>query len=309
MLLQADQKGYIPTAYKQSLHIIKIIVQIVVLYFTNSPAIFITIELISLLVFNVLLKSRIKKEYPWLTYAYAKDKSILAQNKDLILKIKQVFVHRISSFILKSTDNVVIYTFASLQSVTYVNNYYIIIGSGTTLLTNFLSGTTAAVGNLVAEKDKLRIKKVFWELMSLNHFMGGLLVLSLYFGINPVISLWLGEKYVMSNEIVMLLLANLYIMKMRVPMDEFINAYGLFNDIWAPITEAILNLTISIVLAYFWGVSGVLLGTFISVTLLALIWKPYFLYKNGFKEKISIYWKGFFALLFLFLLLLSFVSS
>lgn len=304
MLLQADQKGYIPTAYKQTLHISKILIQIGLLQFSNSFTLFISIELISIIIFNILLHKRIKKEYPWLKLSYSSqsNKSILDKNKDLILKIKQVFVHRITRFILKSTDNIVIFSFTSLQTVAFIGNYHILIGSSTTLLTNFLSGTTAAVGSLVAENDKTKIKKVFWELMSLNHYVGGLLVLSLYYGMDPVILLWLGEQYVMESHIVLLLLANVFIMKMRVPMDEFINAYGMFHDIWAPITEGILNLAISIILATYFGVAGVLIGTLVSVSIIALGWKPYFLYTKGFKQSVFDYWRGFFILVFSFLL-------
>lgn len=304
MLLQADQKGYIMTSYRQSLHILKVIIQISVLQITSDFAIFITIELISVLILNILIRKRIKKEYPWLKLSFTgkNNKSLLEKNKDLILKIKQVFVHRISRFILTSTDNIVIFSFTSLQLVTFIGNYNIIIGSSNSILTIFMSGTRAAVGSLVAENDKVKIKKVFWELMSLNHYIGGLLVMSLYYGVNPVISLWLGERYVMEPYIVFLLLANVFISKMRVPMDDFINAHGLFHDTWAPITEGILNLVLSIVLAIHFGVAGVLIGTLVSVSLIALGWKPYFLYTKGFKEPVFDYWKGFVILILSFVL-------
>lgn len=298
MLIQADQKGYIPTSYRQTLHISKIIIQILTLYITNNFFIYITIELISAIIYSVIMRQRVNKEYPWLSFKHAKDNSLLKKNKDLIVKIKQVFVHRIGKFILTSTDNVVIYSFVNLQSVTFVGNYYIIIGSATTLLTNFLSGTTAAVGSLVAENDKKKINKVFWELMSLNHFVGGILVLSLFYGVNPVIGIWLGEKYIMEPHIVYLLLANVFIMKARIPMDEFINAYGLFHDTWAPITESLLNLSVSIILAMYFGIAGVLIGTLVSVGLIALGWKPYFLYTQGFKTSVIKYWVGFITLMF-----------
>ncbi|MEP5341484.1 MAG: hypothetical protein ABJL44_07125 [Algibacter sp.] len=300
MVLQADQKGYIPTSYQQSLHVIKILVQIGLLHITNNFTLFISIELLSVIILNILLHRRIKKEYPWLNFSSKGNKSLLKENKELILKIKQVFVHRISGFILKSTDNIVIFSFVSLKSVTYVNNYYIIIGSSTTLLTNFFAGTKAAVGSVISENDSNKIKKIFWELTSLNHYVGGVLVMSLYYGVNPVISLWLGEQYIMEDTIVTLLLANVMISKMRVSIEQYIHAYGLFHDIWAPITEGLLNLIISIILASYFGITGVLLGTFISVSLIVLIWKPYFLYKNGFKKPLLSYWIGFFRLIISF---------
>lgn len=302
LLLQADQKGYISTAYLQTTHIIKIVTQITILYLSSSYILFITIELVSIVIINILFRSRIKKEYPWLNLSSTKNKALIDNNKDIILKIKQIFIHRISNFILKGTDNILIFYFVNLQSVAFIGNYYLIVGSSITLFTNLLSGTGASVGNLVAEDNKINIKRVFWELMSLNHFIGGVLFMSLYYGVDPVIALWLGDKYVMSPNVIFLLLANLYIMRMRVPVDEFINAYGLFHDTWAPITEGLLNLIFSMVLAHYYGIEGVLLGTLISVSSIVLIWKPYFLYKNGFKISVLNYWKGFVVLLLSFLL-------
>lgn len=300
ILLQADQKGYIPTAYLQVSHITKVCLQIAVLYFTNSFILFITIELITLSAFNILIHKKVKKEYPWLKFSNKGSKSLLNKNKEIVAKIKQVFIHKISGFILTSTDNIIIFSFVNLQSVAYINNYYIITGSAAALLSNFVSGTGAAVGSLVAENDQTKIKKVFWELMCLQHYIGGLVVLALYYGINPVIGLWLGEHYIMESHIVILILANVYIFKMRAPIVNFINAYGIFQDVWAPLTEGILNLLVSIVLAYYFGIPGVLFGTFFSVSLIGLGWKPYFLYKYGFKRSVLPYWIGFFKILMSF---------
>ncbi|GAA4282077.1 hypothetical protein [Gaetbulibacter aestuarii] len=302
IVLQTDQKGYIPTAYLQISHITKISMQIAVVFLTNSFILFITIELITLTTYNILIHKKIKKEYPWIKFFNRGSKSLLAENKDILIKIKQMFVHRISGFILKSTDNIVIFSFVNLQSVTFINNYYIITSSASALLSNFVTGTGAAVGSLVAENDRIKIQKVFWELMSLQHYIGGLLFLSLYYGINPVIALWLGEKYIMAPHIVILILINVYIEKMRAPIINFINAYGIFHDVWAPLTEGVLNLLVSIVLAYYFGISGVLIGTLISVSLITLVWKPFFLYKNGFNKPVFLYWIGFFKLLLSFII-------
>ncbi|MFD0836286.1 hypothetical protein ACFQ0I_10950 [Mariniflexile aquimaris] len=301
IILQTDQKGYIPTAYLQISHITKICLQIAVLYFSNSFILFTTIELITLTIYNILIHKKIKKEYPWIKFFNKGNKTLLTENKGIIAKVKQMFVHRISGFILKSTDNIVIFSFVNLQSVAYINNYYIITGSAAALLSNFVTGTGAAVGSLVAEDDRIKIQKVFWELMSLQHYIGGLLFIGLYYGINPVIGLWLGEQYIMEPHIVTLILVNVYIDKMCAPITNFINAYGIFHDVWAPITEGVLNLLISIVLAYYFGISGVLIGTFISVSLITLGWKPFFLYKNGFKKPVFLYWIGFFKLLLSFI--------
>ena len=40
--------------------------------------------------------------------------------------------------------------------------------------------------------------------------------------------------------------------------DSFIVAYGLFQDVYAPVVEAILNLGLSVVLGYYYGLAGII---------------------------------------------------
>ena len=65
--------------------------------------------------------------------------------------------------------------------------------------------------------------------------------------------------------------------------DSFIVAYGLFQDVYAPVVEAILNLGLSVVLGYYYGLAGIIGGVIISLLFITYGWKPYFLYSRGFK--------------------------
>lgn len=58
--------------------------------------------------------------------------------------------------------------------------------------------------------------------------------------------------------------------------DSFIVAYGLFQDVYAPVVEAILNLGLSVVLGYYYGLAGIIGGVIISLLFIAYGWKPYF---------------------------------
>src|SRR5690606_35490106 len=58
--------------------------------------------------------------------------------------------------------------------------------------------------------------------------------------------------------------------------------------------------------------TGVLIGTTISLILIVMIWKPYFIYKKGFKRGISEYVTGFLKLLLsaiLTLILVNYLSG
>lgn len=56
--------------------------------------------------------------------------------------------------------------------------------------------------------------------------------------------------------------------------------------------RVIINVTITIVCGFQWGISGILLGKIVSLFTIVVLWKPYYLFTSGFKEPALIYWKG-----------------
>ena len=89
--------------------------------------------------------------------------------------------------------------------------------------------------------------------------------------------------------IVFIILINLFIKIARNPVEAFKDGYGLFWDIYAPLAEAIINLIVSLILVKYIGVTGIVLGTFMSNFIIVIIWKPYMLFKYGFKLKMKNY--------------------
>jgi hypothetical protein len=115
--------------------------------------------------------------------------------------------------------------------------------------------------------------------------------------INPFITLWLGEQYLLSNTVLILIVANVLISYTRGGVMQFLYGYGLFKDVWAPIAEVVLNLGTACLAGYYWGLPGVLLGGIVSQLMIVNIWKPYFLFHEGFKESVWLYWVGLFRIL------------
>jgi len=256
-----------------------------------------------------MLRSKVKQEYPWLILNNNQHKSIVKQYSEVITLIKQTFVHKIGSFVLGGTDQILIFALVDLKSVAVFGNYQLIFQKLIQLINNFFGGVDAGIGNLVAENNFKNIKKVFWEMMALRFFVGGFVCINLYFLIEPFISLWLGERYIMDQGILIIMLINLFISQIRTPVENFKNAYALFWDIWAPIVEIIINLSFSVVLGMFMGIKGIMIGTLVSLLVIVVLWKPYFLYKYGFKKNILEYWKGVLKLIIALIIALPIIEK
>lgn len=291
ILLDSDQKTYKISIWTQTGGIFKTIVQILLAYHYKNLYVWVAIEFIFSLIVCWILNYIINKEYPWLRTNKSQGRLILKKYPEILIKAKQIVIHRLKNVLLSRCDEIYIFAFESLQMVTFYGNYTMIVGKLTALFNNVLVGMNASIGNLVAEGDKQNIKKVFWEYITFRYWTTGIFIIGLSFLINPVITWWIGEQYVLANHIVFLILLNMYIMLTRPAVDIFINAYGLYGDTWAAYTEGFLNLTITLFFGYFYGLIGILLGKIISMFFMVVLWRPYNLYHNGFKQSISYYWK------------------
>lgn len=292
ILLSADQKNYLVSIYFQSAGLVKIAMQILLAYYYKNLYIWVLVEFLFGILGCVILNRKIYKEYPWLKTSKANGKLLLKQYPDIIKNTKQVFVHKIKDFLLDRSDDIMVYAFVSLKMVAYYGNYTMIVTKLSFLFKSVLDSVNAGIGNLVAEGNKKNIMKVFWELMTIRHFVAGLMCCGLYFLLEPFIILWLGEKYIMDQSILILLLIYQYIAQSRSIVDMFNHAHGLYADTWSAWVELVLNVGITISVAINYGIIGILLGKIISVSIIVVIWKPYYLFSQGLKLPIRIYWNG-----------------
>ena len=291
-LLYSDQKGYVVAIYMQSARLIKTILQIFLAYYYRNLFVWIGIEFLFSIISCIILNWKIGKEYPWLKVNKSQGKELLKHYPEIITKTKQLFIHKIKDFALKKSDELFIFFFVSLKTVAFYGNYMIII----TKLTSFFGAASgdigSSIGNLVAEGNKSKIIKVFWEFTTIQHTIAATLCFSLYTLLEPFVAHWLGEEYIMDHRILVLLIIYVYISNSRNSVDNFNYAYGLYADVWSAWAELIINISITIICGIKWGIIGILLGKIISLMAIVVLWKPYYLFTAGFKESIGNYWKN-----------------
>lgn len=307
IVLSADQKEYRITLSVQGVKIVKVILQILAIrYLSHGYVWWMVLEVIMAFIASYVLNLNIRKEYPWLKTLPRQGAELRKQYPAIITKTKQLFFHKIGSFVLTQTSPLIIYAYASLTLVAIYGNYMLIVTGMSMLVNALLNSISAGVGNLVAEGDKVKIKSVFWELTILRMWLASVICFGLYMLGHSFISLWVGSEYILPQSTYVVLILITFIGLSRTN-DVFISAYGLYQDIWAPVAEASLNLGLSILLGYYYGLTGVLFGVLISLLLIVYSWKPYFLYRKGFKDKFGEYVWHYFK--YLFLLMLSCVAS
>ena len=309
VLLSADQQDYkIQISYKLAM-LIKYVFQIAaVIYFDNGYLCWIILEFVFAIVGAVWLNILIYRSYPFLKESTGYSKGLIVKYSSIITKVKQLFFHKISTYVLSQVSPLIIYAYATLTLVSIYGNYMLIIMGLVSLLAAVSNGLNGGVGNLVAEGDSMKIMKVFRELFSVRFFMVATVTYGFWMFADCFIIMWVGSEMLLDKKCLLLLSFILFCNTFRPTVDSFLNAYGLFKDIWAPIVEAIINLGLSIVLGSFMGLTGILVGVSTSLIFMVVIWKPIFLYHNGFKKPIIQYYTLFFKHVIICLTLSFFVT-
>lgn len=308
-LLAADQKNYVITGYFQLTLNIKIVLQMLFAYLTHSFIIYILLELLTGIVNSIIIQIKVRKIYPWLDSNIKEGHNLLKKYPEIFTYVKQLFIHKIGGFAQFQLTPLLIYSYVSLPVVALYTNYTIITQRMSGLIGSVLDlGIGASVGNLISEGNQDKIYKTYQELMSFRFFLIGIVSVCLYKLINPFIEVWLGAEYILPHIAMTMVVALFILTSLRGTTGQFINGYGLFYDIWAPLVEAGIFIIVGMIGGSVWGLPGVLLGPICSLLIIVHIWKPIFLYKCGFHKPI-IHYVGMVAYYFMLISVATFLSE
>lgn len=302
-ILNVSQQAYKITIATTISKLIIIIIQIVMLKKNPDFILYVSIQLIVNFVYFISINIYINRRYSWINL---KSNDLEYElKKNLFKNIKALFMHKIGSLVINSTDNLVISKFVGLTALSNYTNYNTVIFAFQTVIKNGLDGLTASIGNLLTLDDKNKAYEIHKRIFFLNFWVVSFVVITLYNTLNQFIILWIGNKYLLDNVTFIIILINLYFVCMRGSVEQFQNGSGTFHqDRYAPIFESVINLITSIVLVKYIGITGVFIGTLISNFTVIFWTKPYVVYKYVFNKGIKEYFKMYFKYLIIGLIVL-----
>lgn len=286
IILSASQNNYVIMYRYNTITILKTFLQMACSFLPYCYIWWICLELVAGTVNSLVLHLSVKKRYPWLDVSIKLGKAKFKDYKDLWLKTKQVFAFKVSHLIFNGSINIFISIFSSLSMVAMYGNYNMLMSKITAFFDGIFTGMGASIGNLIAEGNKEKLLKVFFELMSLRYFVAGLCSITLYFAVPKLIAVWLGKEYILPQMVLILMSLHVFILQARLAVTNFKDAYGLFQDIWAPISEVLISVTLSIILGRRFGLAGILFSFTLADLLIKICWQPYYLFKKGFRVSV-----------------------
>ena len=268
VLFEADQKKFVPNMIYQVTAIVKAIVEIIIVL-SGLGLIPILISLVCCsLIANIIMLVTFKKYYKDVDFKAKKDFAMLKDVKDL-------FVNTLGILVTSNIDIIIISKIIGLSSVVIYSTYnYFVEG-----IRQFVD-KIAGVGDLLVDgKDKAL--KVFNEFNEFVFFVATIICVPMFVFINKFIMIWYKGSIKTSIIWSILFTIILFYQITKIPLKVFTYSSGKFREVKIfVIFEVIINLTLSLILVRFMGISGVLLATVISMFVADWCTKPFVIFKK-----------------------------
>lgn len=271
LLLNADQKFHL-TAGLQIILILLNVALSLILIFLHAPIQI--VKLFSSLIF--LIQPAVVFLYVVKKYPLIKPRN--DENYHLEQKWNGVAQH-VATVVMNNADVVVLTLFTNLITVSIYSVTCIVINGMKSLVSSISNSFMSFFGDLFAKKDMDNLRKHFdffeWGVHTVSTLLCSLTgILILGFISNYTRNLPDANDYI-QPAFALLMVCGLFIYCIRIPYNAIVCGAGHFKQTqFSAILEAIINITISVLLVFSLGLIGVALGT-----LLALIYRTiYFVY-------------------------------
>lgn len=287
-LIICNQKEYISTLTISVSRIAICVMQLLILVWLQSFVAYIVVEILVVLCENIVISILADHLYPYLHESASK---LLPEVSHAIKKnVCAMMFHKVANVIVSTSDNLIISKFVGLITVGMYSNYLLVVSSLNRLINRVLKAIIASVGNLMLSNNKNHVETTLNRFLFLNFWTCGFCSIALFCLLQSFISLWIGEKYLLSDFVLLSIVLDFYIRGLRLAISVFKDASGIFwYDRFSPLLGSILNIILSIPLAIRYGVSGVLAGTIISTLLIPFWYEAYALYKYYFHKSFKEY--------------------
>ncbi len=264
-ILIADQKEYVVSIGTLFVNIFNYGTVIVVLKLWQNYQLALFINILAETALNLWIIRYVDKKYPYLK-GRPKAAAGRGMTHTIIGDVKNIFIARLSSKLLVSTDNLIISGFISIGVVGRYSNYSLISQSVSNVMISLSNSIQPTVGNLFVEEDQeknyLALRDITFVFFMLGSFCAAsLMSLMTYF----VTDFWLSPAYAIGADVVACCAANCYFFIMTLPTTMMMTVGGMFDkERNVSILYAAANLAVSLLLVKPFGVKGVLLGTLAS---------------------------------------------
>ena len=282
-LVSADQKNYLLSRCIIVFKIITCVAQIIVLFVFRNYFIYLLVALILNFACDLYQNKIALKEYPFLR---KKAKKLDKKSRKAIFRdIKALLIYRISGTLQTNTDSILISMMVGTIFVGYYSNYTLITTNIIIFISLIFNNVKASVGSVLHDKASKKSDKMFlFDFFEFINFWTVAFASISFFVLSRLfMQICFGEKYVLGPFVVFAIVLNFYTANIRQTTWVFRETTGIFDQTkYITTVTAILNVGLSIVMGYKWGLSGILIATVIARMVYAWWKEPTILFREHF---------------------------
>ena len=282
-LLVAHQRTDVKHAIMIATNTLQYALQIFVVIILKNYYAYVIMLLASQVVNNISTAAVVNKMYP----EYVPEGELPKEQRDSITqRIKDLFTSKVGFVITNSADTIVISAFLGLEALAIYQNYYFILTSIIGLIEIVFSSTLAGIGNSFILESQERNFNIFRRFTFMICWIAGMCSACFLGLFQPFMRIWVGEALTLEYGCVICFVLYFYFYELNRVLNVFKDAAGLWHeDRFRPLTVALVNLCINLMLVKFWGLYGVLLSTVFATVFVGMPWICHNIFTNLFDAK------------------------
>lgn len=280
-LLIADQRQDMAQNMRTIVNILRYVAQFVVLLKSRNFYYYLIVAIIGTVVTNLGIQCITVRKYPY--FKQIKKKQHIP--KELITQMKGLMINKICDTFRNSFDNLIISSFIGLTATAIYGNYYYIYSAVYGIMLTICNAMSASVGNSIVEKDEYQNYGDLLTFSALFAVILGVCTALLACLYQPFMKLWAGENLLLSTFNMFLFCAYFYVINMNNIRNQYISGTGIWWKLKISyIVEAVANLMLNFILGKYFGITGVLLATIITIFVFNYLQRNTVLFKCYFKN-------------------------
>lgn len=291
-LLTADQRSDIMSKVYMIIMLFQYILQIIMLIVVRNYYIYYIITPICTCLYNLYLSHVVDKMYP--TYKPVGNLSNYSI-QDLKQRIKGVLIGKICIVSRNAISSILLSAMMGLVTVAIYTNYFLIITSLSSFTTVFITAMSASVGNSMTTESEEKNHNDFQKFTFIYAWITGVLSVCLLCMYQPFMKLWVGDKLMLPEEIVIAFTLHYFLQTSGDIKSVYMNAKGLWwENRWRTILESVSNIVFSWLFIYWFGVIGAVIGPMISLLIFNFGMSTSIMYKYCFPHfRMSYFFKQY----------------
>ena len=280
-LLYAHQRDDISQLFRTNLLIGKNVAQAIVLLVFKQYYAYLLIEIIFTVLTNLWIGKVTQERYP--EYQCVRGEKV-KMSDDIKNQLKGLVLGNVCDKARNSLDSIILSAYLGLTVVAIYNNYYYIYSALYGVVLVVCDAMSASIGNSIVTESVEKNYNNLQKFSFLMAWISGWIAICMLCIYQPFMELWMGKNLMLSDFNMMLFCIYFYAINMNNIRNQYIIGTGIWWKLkYSNIAEAFGNVILNLVLGKFFGITGIIIATIITIFVFNFLWRTIILFKTYFK--------------------------